>query len=476
MRNPEASEMLKATAGGLTADALATLIEVSAALTGSLDLNEVLQIAIESAVRVLELDTGAIYTLEGDTLRLGATTPPLQPDFPEEYRYAEVRDHPRIEQSLDTGQPVHIRDAATAVLSDAERGVCEQRGLRTLLYLPLIVKDKAVGVIIVGTTGEPRSLNETCMDICKMLSYQVALAVANARLFREVMQTNAEIRRINSELEQRVEDRTQELTVANEELQCQAEELQCQAVELEEAAAELRDANEAKVRFLRSMTHELRTPLNSIIGFSHILSRGQAGPVTAEQERQLRIINDSGSHLLRLVSDVLDLARIDVGVMPLAITDIDAVALARDSLMSFGAQAASKGLTLKEELPDVLTGLRSDPHRLRQILFNLLGNAVKFTEQGNVTLAVLQPDPTQIQFVVTDTGPGIAEEHQSLIFGEFDQAPMATDLAAQGAGLGLAISTRLARALGGSLDVRSAPGAGASFTLTLPLATELDSA
>lgn len=119
---------------------------------------------------------------------------------------------------------------------------------------------------------------------------------------------------------------------------------------------------------------------------------------------------------------------------------------------------ASKGLVLKEEFPDALPELRSDPHRLRQILLNLLGNAVKFTDQGSVTLAVLWPDPMRLQFVVTDTGPGIAGEYQSLIFGEFDQAPMAGNLAVQGAGLGLAISTRLARALGGSLEVRSAPG------------------
>jgi signal transduction histidine kinase len=224
------------------------------------------------------------------------------------------------------------------------------------------------------------------------------------------------------------------------------------------------------------MTHELRIPLNSIIGFSHILARGHAGPVTDEQERQLKMINDAGNHLLRLVGDVLDLARIDVGAMPLSITDVDVATLARECLMSFGVQAASKGLVLKEEFAEALPGLRSDPHRLRQILLNLLGNAVKFTDQGSVTLAVLQPDPMRLQFVVTDTGPGIAEEYQPLIFGEFDQAPMARHLAVQGAGLGLAISTRLAHALGGSLEVRSAPGAGASFTVTLPLVAEVDSA
>jgi putative nucleotidyltransferase with HDIG domain len=174
---------------------LSTLLEVSSALAASLDLGQVLQKAIESAVRVLGLDTGAIYLIDGMTLYMGATTPPLPPEFPEELRLADLINHPHIRESVEVGQPVYLSDVRTASLSPAEKAVVEVRGLRSILYIPLFLEEQPTGVLIVGSTHELRAFTDHELELARTLSYQIALAVANARLFRSVQHANEELRR-----------------------------------------------------------------------------------------------------------------------------------------------------------------------------------------------------------------------------------------------------------------------------------------
>lgn len=173
---------------------LATLLRVSLALSSSLDLGEVLQAAVEGAVDALELDTGAIYLLESDVLVLGATTPPLPPDMPVEARRLELVNHPNIARAVSTRTPWVISDVSHAHLVPAERQIVAARGIRSLLYVPLMAGEHPVGVMIVGTQDAAREYSDEDVDMCRMLSAQISLAVTNARLFESVQLAEAEIR------------------------------------------------------------------------------------------------------------------------------------------------------------------------------------------------------------------------------------------------------------------------------------------
>lgn len=167
---------------------LLTLLKVSSSLASTLDLAEILQIAIESAADLLGLETGAIYTLDDDILYLGATTPPLPPQFPDELRHAHLGDHPHIKEVVSKKEPVYVEDARTAPLSEAERTVVNARHLVSILYFPLLLKESVIGVFIVGTTEKPRQLSKSEIDLCYILSYQVSLAIANAQLYQKAQQ------------------------------------------------------------------------------------------------------------------------------------------------------------------------------------------------------------------------------------------------------------------------------------------------
>ncbi len=265
-----------------------------------------------------------------------------------------------------------------------------------------------------------------------------------------------ELQHVNASLEEQVRARTEELERA--------------VTELMDANAQLVEANEVKSRFLRSMSHELRTPLNSIIGFSDMLLRELAGPVEDEQRRQLEMINHSGRHLLALINDVLDLSRIEADRLVLEWDDVAPGAVAREAFSAIVPSAAEKGIELSLAVSDGLDDavIRTDARRVRQILLNLLGNAIKFTSQGAVTLDVRRAAPGMVAFAVTDTGPGIPAERHEDIFGEFTQHEHGLDPEERGTGLGLAISRGLAVLLGGAITLRSAPGEGSTFTLLLP--------
>jgi HD-GYP domain-containing protein (c-di-GMP phosphodiesterase class II) len=174
---------------------LSTLLKVSSALASSLDLAEVLQIAITSATELLELETGAIYIFEGEQLYLGATTPPLPSHFPDELRRADINDHPHLKQAVKTKTSVYLGDARTATLTRAERIVVDTRQLISILYFPLLLKGTAIGAFIVGTTSEVRTFSNKEVDLCNILSNQSALAIANARLYEQTQQAMINITR-----------------------------------------------------------------------------------------------------------------------------------------------------------------------------------------------------------------------------------------------------------------------------------------
>lgn len=192
MRRVEFAEYEKITRQ-VSAKELSTLLKVSSSLASTLDLTEILQIAIESVIELLGLGTGAIYTLENETLYLGATTPPLPPQMPEDLLHSNLEDHPHIKNAVLTKSPVYLRDGRTELLSPAEQIVVNSRHLISILYFPLLLKEDVLGVFIVGTTNEIRQFTNEEIDLCHILAYEVSLAIANAQLYKKAQQAVIEL-------------------------------------------------------------------------------------------------------------------------------------------------------------------------------------------------------------------------------------------------------------------------------------------
>jgi len=238
-----------------------------------------------------------------------------------------------------------------------------------------------------------------------------------------------------------------------------------QARTLAEQAEELERAMTERSRFFASMSHELRTPINAVIGYSQLINDGTYGEVPERQKQVIGKVVRSANHLLELINDVLDISKIEAGKLEFYFEPTNVSRLVRDTLTSVQLQAEEKGLSLEVDAPEEVR-VRTDPARARQVVLNLLANAVKFTDEGNVTVVVAPVAGGRVEIRVSDTGPGIAPEDFDRVFEEFEQ----TDSAASrgGTGLGLAISRKLAELLGGSLTVQSELGTGSTFTFTLP--------
>jgi signal transduction histidine kinase len=242
-------------------------------------------------------------------------------------------------------------------------------------------------------------------------------------------------------------------------------------LEREQLLQEAREASEAKSHFISVISHEFRTPLTAIIGYTDLLSTGIRGGLAPAQNRQLDRIRASAWHLTQMVDEILSFSRLEAGRETLIVEATDVLSLAREAAALVGPAAASKGLGIVCELPDDELTLQTDSGKLRQVLLNLLGNAVKFTEQGGVTLRILAQED-RVVFVVRDTGIGIAPEHTERIFERFWQASHGGGARSiSGAGLGLTVSRRLVELLGGTLSVQSVPREGSEFSFHLPLAS-----
>lgn len=242
--------------------------------------------------------------------------------------------------------------------------------------------------------------------------------------------------------------------------------------ELKEKNGQLRRANESKVRFLASMSHELRTPLNAIIGFTGTLLMKLAGPLNNEQDKQLRTVRSAAEHLLALINDLLDITRIESGQAKLHPEPTSCRQVATDVAEQIRPLADSKGLSLRLDLPAIDQVIRTDRRALRQVLLNLLSNAVKYTDQGGIDMQVsyaAEPGARTVHFSVQDTGIGIDSEDRERLFRAFSQLGEEDGTARPGAGLGLYLSARLAKLLGGRINLESSPGTGSAFTLILPL-------
>ncbi len=297
------------------------------------------------------------------------------------------------------------------------------------------------------------------------------------RALAEVQARERQLEEVNEQLESQalelelqtaqLQEHTAELEATGEELRVVNEELTGRNEEAEALQQAAEEANRAKSAFLAVMSHELRTPLNAISGYVQLLEMGIHGPVTEAQTDTLGRISRSQRHLLRLINDVLNLARIEAGRVDYEVEPVDLATAAAAVAPMVEPQLAEKGIAFAVEVPAGLVA-RADGEKVQQVLLNLLGNAAKFTGAGGAVRVSGARDGGRVLVRVTDTGIGIPPGKLESVFQPFVQVDVSRTRAAQGSGLGLAISRDLARGMGGDLVAESAPGKGSTFTLALP--------
>ncbi len=265
-------------------------------------------------------------------------------------------------------------------------------------------------------------------------------------------------------------DRDDELGRLGAGFNSMAERIEAQATALQKARDLAQTANRTKSEFLANMSHELRTPLNAIIGFTGTLLMKLPGPLNADQEKQLRTVQTGAKHLLALINDLLDLAKIEAGKVEVNLVASDCREVVNEVAASLRPQAEAKGLEFTVSVPRVLT-LRTDRRALSQIVINLANNAIKFTERGSVRIRAERREENghrALEITVEDTGIGLHPEDQAKLFAAFSQVEAKTGPSLEGTGLGLHLSQKLAEALGGRIELESEYGRGSTFTLVLP--------
>jgi adenylate cyclase len=403
---------------------LRALGEVSQAVNSTIDLKTVLSTIIAKAVELSGTDAGTIFVFDDASQEFQVhASYGMDEDL-----IAAIKDHhirlgeTMVSQAALQRRPMQLADARQDD-SSLVLDVVQRAGFRALLTIPLLGVDRIVGALVVRRK-EPGEFPQSTINLLETFAAQSVLAIQNARLFHEI----------------------------------------------EEKSRELELASEHKSRFLASMSHELRTPLNAIIGLTEMMVNSAARFGTEKALEPLNRVHRAGTHLLGLINQVLDLSKIEAGKLELSLESVNLAPLI-DEVIGTARQLAEQNKNrLVVEAEDDLGTVTADPMRLRQILFNLLSNACKFTKDGEVGLRArkIGDERSWIEFAVSDTGIGMTAEQQAKLFEEFAQADALTARRFGGTGLGLAITRKLARVMGGDVTVASEPGKGSVFTVRLP--------
>jgi signal transduction histidine kinase len=403
---------------------LRALGEVSQAINFTLDAETVLTTIVAKAVQLSGTEAGTIYTFDEprQEFRLRAT------HGMDEAMIAAIRDRrigageTAIGKAAAERVPLQIPDVLkeTSLVLD----VVVRAGYRSMLIVPLLRPDHIVGALVVRrkAAGE---FSESTVELLGTFADQSVLAIQNARLFREI----------------------------------------------EQKGRELAQASQHKSQFLANMSHELRTPLNAILGYTELILDKVYGDTPEKMRGVLERIERNGRHLLGLINDVLDLSKIEAGQLVLALTDYSLRTVVETVYTAVEPLAEEKKLAFKVEVPPDLPPGHGDERRLTQVLLNLAGNAIKFTDTGEVAIKASIANGS-FSVTVRDTGPGISAGDQAKLFQEFQQADNSVTRKKGGTGLGLAISKRIIEMHGGKIWVQSRVGQGSTFSFTLPVTVE----
>ena len=385
------------------------------------DLQSVLNTLVESVARLCDAEMVSIRRPKGLGFLHVATR-----GVPSEYS-EYMQNHP-IEPGRGTvggrvlleGKPVHVAD----VQIDPEytmTAITRRAGFHTYLGVPLLREGNPIGIIILGRTAV-RPFTDKQIELATTFADQAVIAIENVRLFEEI----------------------------------------------QEKSRQVEEASKHKSQFLANMSHELRTPLNAILGYAELVLDGIYGDAPEKMRNVLERIQTNGKHLLGLINDVLDLSKIEAGQLVLSLNDYSIKDMMQGVYVAVEPLAGNKKLNFKLDVPPNLPPARGDERRLSQVLLNLVGNAIKFTDTGEVAMKASTANGSYT-VAVADTGPGIAEADQAKIFEEFQQSESTHTKAKGGTGLGLAIAKRIVEMHGGRLWVESKLGSGSTFFFTVPL-------
>jgi PAS domain S-box-containing protein len=413
---------------------------IDQSITSSLDIHVILNVVLQQVLNLLKADATAILLLNPSTQTLDYAVG--QGFYTKEIEQTSIPLGEGLAGQVGMEQKsLHISDLPAIGDRFIRAEKLKEDHFVQYIGVPLVAKGSIKGVmeIFQRTTTQ---FDEEWLGFLEALADQAAIAIENAQLFEG-------LQRSNSELEQRVHSRTTDLLRMNKELE---------------------HANHAKDEFLANMSHELRTPLTGILGMTESIQLNTYGQVTKEQVKALKNIETSGTHLLTLINDILDLSKTEAGKLDIYPEMVNVEEVCQTSLIFIKEQARKKSIKVEYQQRVNVKTLFADPRRLKQILINLLSNAVKFTpENGKVTLSVRADlEMEQIHFSVHDNGIGISQENLQRLFTPFTQVDGQLNRQYEGSGLGLALVLRLAEIHGGSVSVESEVGVGSNFTVSLP--------
>jgi signal transduction histidine kinase len=403
---------------------LKALGDVTQAVNSTLDLETVLSTIVAKAVQLSRTDSGMIYVFDefDQTFEVRATYG-LSEELVAAIKDQHLGASDVIRQATRDRQPqeiADIRDEPPSVV----REIAMRAGFRARLVVPLVDPDRVVGALVIRRK-QTGSFPKDTVQLLQTFAAHSVLAIQNARLFSEI----------------------------------------------EEKGHELEIASKHKSQFLANMSHELRTPLNAILGYTELILDSIYGEPTEKMRTVLERLQANGRHLLGLINDVLDLSKIEAGQLTLSLDDYSLSDLVHGVVSAVEPLAAEKRLAFKAEIaPNLPTG-HGDGRRLSQVLLNLVGNAIKFTDKGEVAIRASATNGA-FTVAVCDTGPGIAPSDQAKIFEEFEQADSSITRKKGGTGLGLSIAKRIIEMHGGRIWVESEPGEGSKFYFTVPVRVE----
>ena len=390
------------------------------------DAQPVFEAIVQNAVRLCGAAYGGVYRFDGKLIHSVAHYN-FTPDQLEQWRRLFPRPPVRktpLDRAINCGSVVRISDAETDPDSEFPAETLlnlRARGVHSMLIVPMFRHSDVIGVISL-VHQEVGAFSDAHIELLQTFADQAVIAIENVRLFKE----------------------------------------------LEGANRELSVASQHKSEFLANMSHELRTPLNAIIGFSEVLSERMFGDLNEKQEEYLKDIYASGTHLLSLINDILDLSKIEAGRMELELTDFDLPTALDNALTLVRERAGRRNITLRTSVDERLGEVRADERKIRQVVLNLLSNAIKFTpESGRIEVAAVPRDGS-VEISVADTGVGIAREDHEAVFEEFRQVGTA-DKKVEGTGLGLTLCRKFVELHGGRIWVKSEVGVGSTFTFTIPV-------
>jgi PAS domain S-box-containing protein len=433
-----------------------TLSRVSSRFVGIADIQGAIVESLRDLGTVCRASRGYMFLLRGDGLAMDKRAewcaPGVGPSDDNATEMARNIFHWWMSAPAN-GEAIRI-DAAptTPVKARLEKEMILSQGIRSVLAFPVVVTQSIAGFIGIDNSVEAADWSEEDVTVLRMTAEIVGSALERKKAADESAELNEQLNSLNSQLESKVEERTRQL---------------------ENAVAVAKASDQAKSEFLASMSHELRTPLNAIIGFSQVLHEQYFGSLNEKQAEYISDIVGSGKHLLSLINDILDLSKVEAGKLELEVSEVKIAELLRSSMVMIKEKALAHMISLELEISADLEGLgiAADERRLKQVMFNLLSNAAKFTpDGGSITVAARKKGDVELEVSVTDTGIGMTVDEQKRLFEPFYQASGGIKDKTPGTGLGLAITKRIVEKHGGRIWMHSdGPSKGSQFAFTLPV-------